>query len=60
MAQQMMNLFFVVLAVVVAAASAQEMAPAPSPDMGSGFSLPVSTAVVGTSLVFSLVALFRH
>ncbi|KAF1002413.1 hypothetical protein AG4045_015298 [Apium graveolens] len=60
MAQQMMNMLFVVLAVIVAVASAQEMAPAPSPDVGSGFSLPVSSAFVGTSLLFSLVALFRH
>ncbi|KAF1001647.1 hypothetical protein AG4045_026959 [Apium graveolens] len=55
---------FVVKALLVAllaavAVSGQEMSPAPSPDVGAGFSLPVSTAVVGTSLILSLVALIR-
>ncbi|OAY40534.1 hypothetical protein MANES_09G029600v8 [Manihot esculenta] len=35
-------------------------APAPSMDNGAGFSLPVSTAIVASSLVLSFVALLRH
>ncbi|KAJ0099311.1 hypothetical protein Patl1_20583 [Pistacia atlantica] len=53
-----------VLAVAAAIVSAQSngMAPAPSPSMDTGapFSLPVSGAIVGSSLVLSLFALFRH
>ncbi|KAG9148273.1 hypothetical protein Leryth_012234 [Lithospermum erythrorhizon] len=46
---------------VVATASAQEaMAPAPSPDAGAAFSLPLSSAVVGSSLLCSAFALLRH
>ncbi|KAG9137772.1 hypothetical protein Leryth_019407 [Lithospermum erythrorhizon] len=56
------------LAVVVVAlaafatASAQEVAftPAPSPDAGRAFSLPVSGALVGASLFCSAFALLRH
>ncbi|KAK4377931.1 hypothetical protein RND71_004227 [Anisodus tanguticus] len=53
-----------VLAVVLAAvaASAQEvgLAPAPSPDAGAGFSVPVSGALIGTSLLVSLFASLRN
>ena len=49
---------------MAASVSAQstEMAPAPAPSMdtGAGFSLPVSLAVVGSSLVLSLLALLKH
>ncbi|KAM7524546.1 hypothetical protein LguiA_014448 [Lonicera macranthoides] len=46
---------------VAATVSAQDsMAPAPSPDAGAGFSLPVSGAVVGVSLLASVVGLLRH
>lgn len=50
----------VVALVAAVAVSGQEMSPAPSPDAGAGFSLPVSTAFVGTSLILSLVALIRN
>ncbi|CAI9754822.1 unnamed protein product [Fraxinus pennsylvanica] len=49
---------FVVLSAAAVTVSAQ--APAPSPDIGDAFSLPVSGAVIGTSLLFSLFALLRH
>ncbi|KAJ0043658.1 hypothetical protein Pint_17951 [Pistacia integerrima] len=53
-----------VLAVAAATVSAQSnrMAPVPSPSMDTeaAFSLPVSGAVVGPSLVLSLFAQFRH
>ncbi|KAK4365178.1 hypothetical protein RND71_016536 [Anisodus tanguticus] len=52
------------LAVIIAtfAASAQEvgMPPAQSPDAGAGFSLPVSGALIGTSLLFSIFAFFMQ
>lgn len=35
-------------------------APAPSRDTGSGFSQPVSFAVVGSSILLSLLNLLRH
>ncbi|KAF1002412.1 hypothetical protein AG4045_015297 [Apium graveolens] len=44
---------------VMAGVSAQMEAPAPSPDVGSAFSLPVSAAFIRTSLLFSLLPLFR-
>nr|GMD42950.1 hypothetical protein N619_00225 [Ipomoea batatas] len=55
-------LFAVVLAVFSAAATAQEIgsAPAPSPDAGAAFSLPISSAVIGSSLLLSVAALLRH
>ncbi|KAL0334280.1 UNVERIFIED_CONTAM: hypothetical protein Sangu_1584200 [Sesamum angustifolium] len=40
--------------------SAQAPSPAPSPDTGDAFSLPVSAAVVGMSLLVSGFALLRH
>ncbi|KAJ8436512.1 hypothetical protein Cgig2_003210 [Carnegiea gigantea] len=59
-----------VLAVLAAAVSAQDlgMAPAPSPaevmppsmEKGAAFSLPVSAAVIVSSLLVSLVATFNH
>ncbi|KAF3442587.1 hypothetical protein FNV43_RR16503 [Rhamnella rubrinervis] len=46
---------------VVSMVSAQDNAPAPAPmDAGSAYSLPASGAVVGVSLVLSLLALFKH
>ncbi|GAA0168176.1 hypothetical protein Leryth_021502 [Lithospermum erythrorhizon] len=55
----------VVVAVAFAAfatVSAQEgaFAPAPSPDAGAAFNLPVSGALVGASLVCSAFAMLRH
>lgn len=55
--------FAVVLVLAMfAAVSAQELssAPAPSPDAGAAFSLPVSGAVVGTSLVLSVLAFLKN
>jgi hypothetical protein len=53
-----------VIATFAAAVSAQdsEMAPAPAPgmDAGAGFSLPVSGAIVGFSLVVSLLGFLKH
>ncbi|KAL9373740.1 hypothetical protein Peur_033360 [Populus x canadensis] len=53
-----------VIATFTAAVSAQdsEMAPAPAPgmDAGAGFSLPVSGAIVGFSLVVSLLGFLKH
>ncbi|KDP37350.1 hypothetical protein JCGZ_06804 [Jatropha curcas] len=37
-----------------------QLAPAPSPDTGAGFSLPMSSAIVASSLVLSFIALLRH
>lgn len=53
-----------VLAIVALSAavtvSAQVSAPAPSPDAGAAFSVPVSSVVIGSSIVLSFVALFRN
>ncbi|KAL7234241.1 hypothetical protein ACSBR1_017773 [Camellia fascicularis] len=55
---------FFVVALFSAAASAQDlgMAPASAPgmDAGSAFSLPISAAVMCSSLALSLVALIKH
>ncbi|GFZ00457.1 hypothetical protein Acr_14g0000930 [Actinidia rufa] len=55
---------FVVVAIFAAAASAQDsgMAPAPAPSMdaGSAHLLPVSAAIVFSSVVLSLFALIKH
>ncbi|KAL7120594.1 hypothetical protein ACP275_02G131600 [Erythranthe tilingii] len=40
-----------------AAQGGSGLTPAPSPDVGAGFSLPVSAAVVASSLLLSLLAL---
>ncbi|KAG8391266.1 hypothetical protein BUALT_Bualt01G0170200 [Buddleja alternifolia] len=36
------------------------LAPAPSPDVGAGISLPVSVAVVTSSLVLSMIAVMKN
>ncbi|KAI3507593.1 hypothetical protein L1887_22581 [Cichorium endivia] len=54
------SLIAVVAFSVAATVSAQATAPAPSPDAGSSFSVPVSGVVIGSSMLLSLVALFRH
>ncbi|KAL7204345.1 hypothetical protein ACSBR2_017426 [Camellia fascicularis] len=55
---------FFVVALFSATASAQNsgMAPASTPgmDAGSAFSLPISAAVVCSSLALSLIALIKH
>lgn len=48
------------LSAFAATASAQASAPAPSPDAGGAFSLPISGAVVGASLLVSALAVMRH
>ncbi|KAL9175597.1 hypothetical protein ABFS82_02G121500 [Erythranthe guttata] len=40
-----------------AAQGGSGLTPAPAPDAGAGFSLPVSAAVVASSLLLSLLAL---
>lgn len=51
---------FVAVMVAVSAVSAQEVSPAPSPDKGGASSLPVTGAVLVSSLVVSLSALIKH
>ncbi|KNA11392.1 hypothetical protein SOVF_135650 [Spinacia oleracea] len=53
--------FVAAILAIVASVNAQEMAPSPAPAAGAGFSLPVSTAVVAFSLLFSVFSLiFKH
>ncbi|KAM3268074.1 hypothetical protein P3S67_031624 [Capsicum chacoense] len=54
--------FILAIFLAACAVSAQEpsLAPTPSPDAGAGFSMPVSGALIGTSLVMSLFALLRN
>ncbi|CAN4080527.1 unnamed protein product [Withania somnifera] len=56
-----MAVFFAIVAILSAIASAQEVAltPAPSPDQGGAFSLPISGLIVCSSLIFSVAALLR-
>ncbi|KAJ0043479.1 hypothetical protein Pint_17964 [Pistacia integerrima] len=58
----MMVLVLAAFAMAAATVSAQSgaAAPAPSLDTGAAFSLPVSAAIVGSSLVLSLFALLQH
>lgn len=61
--KDMVMLMFVAIMSTLSAAFAQgdfSLAPAPAPDAGSGFSLPVSAAVVASSLLFSLMALIKN
>ncbi|KAL7168947.1 hypothetical protein ACSBR2_034054 [Camellia fascicularis] len=65
MAQVSIVLAFVIAVFFTAAAmvvSAQDtaMTPAPSPDTGAAFSVPVSGAIVGYSLVISFFDFLRH
>lgn len=53
-------LAYAVVALSAVAFTVSAQAPAPSPDAGDAFSLPVSGAVIGTTLLFSLFALLRH
>uniref|UniRef100_A0A3Q7GJT5 Uncharacterized protein n=1 Tax=Solanum lycopersicum TaxID=4081 RepID=A0A3Q7GJT5_SOLLC len=50
----------VFLAAVVVSAQEPTLAPAPAPDAGAAFSLPVSGALIGTSLLVSLFAALRQ
>ncbi|CAA2969443.1 hypothetical protein CDL12_07314, partial [Olea europaea subsp. europaea] len=60
MAQMSFLLAYAVFALSAVAVTVSAQAPAPSPDVGDAFSLPVSSAVIGTSILFSLFALLRH
>ncbi|GMP86951.1 hypothetical protein CsSME_00039524 [Camellia sinensis var. sinensis] len=51
--------FFMAAATVVSAQDTA-MTPAPSPDAGAAFLVPVSGAIVGYSLVISFLAFLRH
>ena len=54
-------LLLVIVTFAVVSAQESEMAPAPAPmDAGDGFSLPVSGAIVGFSLVVSLLGFLKH
>ncbi|KAK8712082.1 hypothetical protein V6N13_147333 [Hibiscus sabdariffa] len=51
-----------VIAFLIAAASAQiseAPSPSPTPDAGAGFSVTISNAAVGFSLIISLLAFFK-
>ncbi|QCD95551.1 hypothetical protein DEO72_LG6g245 [Vigna unguiculata] len=58
------NSFAVVLVVALffAVASAQDLstAPAPGPDAGAAGSVSSSMAVIGASIVLSMLAIFKH
>ncbi|KAJ4706458.1 No apical meristem (NAM) protein [Melia azedarach] len=53
-------LVLAIFAMAAASVTAQSSAPAPAPslDTGAAVSLPVSFAFLGSSLIFSLLALF--
>ncbi|KAL9150709.1 hypothetical protein ABFS82_11G006900 [Erythranthe guttata] len=53
-------LAYAVVALSAYATTVSAQAPAPSPDAGGAFSLPVSGAAVGASLLLSVFALLRH
>ncbi|PWA81544.1 hypothetical protein CTI12_AA185450 [Artemisia annua] len=54
------SVFAIVALSAVAAVSAQVTAPAPSPDAGAAFSVPISGVMIGSSMLLSFVALFRN
>lgn len=54
------SVFAIVALAAAASVSAQAIAPAPSPDVGAAFSVPLSGVVIGSSMLLSLVALFRN
>ena len=49
-----------VMAFLTAATAQVSEAPSPAPDAGSGFSVGVSSAAVGFSLIISLLAFLKH
>ncbi|CAA3010282.1 Hypothetical predicted protein [Olea europaea subsp. europaea] len=57
-------MFVAVMAICSAAMAQDEFgmspSPAPAPDHGAGYALLVSAAVVGSSLVLSLLALIKN
>lgn len=52
--------FFMLAIISGAAAVSAQLAPAPSPDAGASFALPVATIFVASSLLISLCALLRQ
>ncbi|CAJ2639179.1 unnamed protein product [Trifolium pratense] len=56
--------FFVVLVLAASMASAQDLspslAPAPGPDAGAAGSVTNSVAMIGVSIVLSMLAIFKH
>ncbi|PNX54969.1 hypothetical protein L195_g048592 [Trifolium pratense] len=56
--------FFVVLVLAASMASAQDLspslAPAPGPDVGAAGSVTNSVAMIGVSIVLSMLAIFKH
>ena len=49
-----------VMAFLTAASAQVTEAPSPSPDAGAGFSVGVSSAAVGFSLIVSLLTFLKH
>ncbi|RZB97049.1 hypothetical protein D0Y65_020643 [Glycine soja] len=64
MASPARTFFAFILAVVAlffaAAANAQDLSPAPSPDAGAAGSVSSSVAMIGASVVLSLMAILKH
>ncbi|KAK1397757.1 hypothetical protein POM88_007620 [Heracleum sosnowskyi] len=54
---QFSSIFFILAIVSGATAVSAQLAPAPTPDVGASFALPVSTLFIATSLLISLTAL---
>ncbi|PNX65956.1 hypothetical protein L195_g028528 [Trifolium pratense] len=56
--------FFLVVVFAAAVASAQDLspslAPAPGPDAGAAGSVTSSVAIIGASIVLSMLAIFKH
>ncbi|KAK7817066.1 hypothetical protein CFP56_043278 [Quercus suber] len=57
-------IFFSMAAAAPSPMASSDTAPSPSPspsmDTGAGYSTPLSAAVMGFSIVFSFLALFKH
>ncbi|KAL2330832.1 hypothetical protein Fmac_018413 [Flemingia macrophylla] len=62
MASSPVNFFAVVLVVALfcAVANAQDLSPVPSPDAGAAGAVSSSVAVIGASVVLSLMAILKH
>jgi hypothetical protein len=56
--------FFLVVVFAAVMASAQDLspslAPAPGPDAGAAGSITSSVAMIGASIVLSMLAIFKH
>ncbi|WJX30994.1 hypothetical protein P8452_19477 [Trifolium repens] len=56
--------FLIVVALAAAMASAQDfspsLAPAPGPDAGTAGTVTNSMAIIGASIVLSMLAIFKH